>query len=184
MRVAAFLLLSALAVLAQNPLPIQSGATSSNAWLGGRFFSSFASLTNCCAGGTLTNLNSFSIPGNMLTNNGDTILVIASGRFSLTGQAKRLVVTYGSQDLLDTGLQLSSNGTWRITGFISRLPAGQYFNFQASWDRAVAGGGTNASGVVAQTNGIGTLFRLQGAANVVSSITNESLSGDYYPGLR
>lgn len=173
-----------LAVAKADNIQIQSGATMSNAWVGGRIYASFTSMTNCCAGGTLTNLNGFYFAGNVLTNNGDTIAINASGRFSTTGQSKRIVATLGSQDVLDTGLQAVSNDTWRITGFISRTTAGQYYNFLITWDRAVIGGQTNSSGLISQTNGVSTYFKLQGAANVVSSITNECLTADYIPGPR
>jgi len=172
-------------LLAQGAgIQVQSGGAYSNAWVGGRIFNTYQNTTNCCAGGTLTNLSGFYFPGNLLTNVGDTVYVKASGRFSTTGQSKRLVATLGSQDILDTGLQAVSNGTWRIDGFVSRTALGQYYSFVTTWDRAVAGGMTNTSGILSQTNGITTYFKIQGGANVVASITNESLTADYIPGPR
>lgn len=187
MRIFVFLLLSVLSALAQslNQIQVQSGASFSNSYVGGTIFSSAQSRTNCCAAGALTNLNSLTIPGNMLTNNGDSVSFLASGRFSTTGQSKRLVATYGSEDFMDTGLQAVSNGTWFIIGTITRVsPTQQRAIASLRWDRGVMGGGTNSSGLLSQTNGIDTNFRLQGAANVVASITNEALLVDWKPGPR
>lgn len=167
-------------------VPVQTGTGNINAFVGGRVSNYAATInyTNCCAGGTLTNLASSSFPANGLANSGDTISFTAVGKFSLTGQSKRIVVTYGSQDLLDTGLQAVSNGTWVVQGSVTRWGAAQYYWARLSWNRAVAGGGTNVSGWIAQTNDTATLLRIQGAANVVSSITNECLFVDWQPGPR
>ncbi len=86
---------------------------------------------------------------------------------------------------MDTGLQAVSNGTWFIIGTITRVsPTQQRAIASLRWDRGVMGGGTNSSGLLSQTNGIDTNFRLQGAANVVASITNEALLVDWKPGPR
>lgn len=169
----------------QAPIQVQAGASASNAWVGGRITMVHESKTNCCAGGVLTNLSSFTMGGNLLTNAGDTVWLQASGRYSSVGQRKRLVLTYGSTNLLDTGLLPVSNDTWMVWGHISRrMEGGQYYVLRASWNRGVSGGGTNVSGVVFQTNGIPTLLRMQGAANAVSCITNDAFMADYYPGPR
>lgn len=166
------------------PIQVQAGASASNAWVGGGITVLLENRTNCCAGGTLTNLSSFVLAGNLLTNAGDTVFVQATGRFSLTGQSKRLVLTYGSTNLMDTGLLAISNDTWMVWGFISRRDGGQYYCFRAAWNRGVAGGGTNVSGSSFETNGIPTLLRMQGAANAVACLTNESFMADYHPGPR
>ncbi len=181
----ALLLLTA--TLRADVVPVQSGgAIGSNAYVGGRIYmwSAPVNYTNCCAGGTLTNMSSMVVPGNGLTNSGDSLTFTATGRFSTTGQSKRIVITYGSVDLLDTGLQAVSNGTWIAQGNIVRLGTSQYFSANLTWDRAVMGGMTNNSGWITQTNGISTILKVQGGANVVSSITNECLIVDWQPGPR
>lgn len=187
MKALLFLLLSTLTVFSQpnrtDQMQVSSGGSRSNAWVGGRIYSRIHFTTNCCAANIITNLQAVTIPADMLENTGDTVGMLAFGRFSTTGQSKRLLVVYGSETLLDTGLRAVSNGTWRVAGSISYLtPTSQYYAFDAKWDRAVAGGGTNVSGIISQTNGIDISLLLQGAANVVSSITNEVLYIDYSSG--
>lgn len=177
---AVILLLCCLRAFAGD-IAVQAGMSTSNAWVGGMIYYNFSSLTNCCAGGTTTNLAPMLSAGGMLTNNGDTLEFVATGRFSLTGQSKRLIVNYGSQALLDSGLQAVSNGAWRIDGFITRVgPESQYYQASLRWDRGVMGGGTNSSGRLVQTNWLGMILQVQGAANVVSSITNEMFWARYW----
>ena len=165
---------------------VRAGQSASNAMVGGRLFTYVVAAgggyTNCCASGDITNASQANISGHTLTNAGDQLLMRASGTYSTTGQSKGVQAVFGSQTMLDTGLQAVSNGTWRVEARIYAISGtAQYYEAHAHWDRAVGGGQTNVSGRLSQTNGIDTILKMRLQANVVSSVTNEMMTVDYIP---
>jgi hypothetical protein len=132
-------------------------------------------------------MHSATIPGNVLTNNGDTIRWFIAGRMA-TGLAStnNIAVVFGSQTVLDTGLQIASNRQWTATGTITRTGnTSQRFESTLHWPGAGSFAiTTNLVGDIAQTNGIDTVLRVQGASRRVAVLTNMLLKVIYEPAPR
>lgn len=170
-------------VLLTNPI-VRAGGSSSNATVGGVMWFDTGLYTNCCAGGVLTNMNQFSVPAHTLTNNGDTIQWEFAGRSALAlDSTNNIAVIYGSQKVLDTGLQIRSNMYWTARGSITRTGnTSQRFESTIWWP----GGGaasvlTNFVGDIVQTNGIATVLKVQGASRRVAVLTNMLFKVKYEP---
>ncbi len=170
-----------------NGLRLRAGQSASNIWVAGTMFIDTSSLTNCCGITTLTNMHSATIPGNVLTNNGDTIRWSIAGRMA-TGLAStnNIAVVFGSQTVLDTGLQIASNRMWTATGTITRTGnTSQRFESTLWWPGAGSFAiSTNLVGDIAQTNGIDTVLSVRGASRRVAVLTNMLLKVVYEPAPR
>lgn len=157
----------------------QAGASSSNFTATGLIFFGTGSFTNLNGSGTLTNLASITIPANTLTNTGDSIRADWGGRMAnALANTNQFQLVYGSQVVLDTGLQRASNTVFKASAILTRTgPASQHVEATFVWG---PGGGvpfaeTNVNLEISQTNGINNLFVLKGGALRPGAHTNNSL---------
>lgn len=133
------------------------------------------------AGTAETNLLTYSVPANTLTNLRDRLSFRFSGNFAATANAKDLAVYWGSEKILDTTSQIVNSGNWTIEGEIIRDG-----NTAQSCSAEFHGAGVtlfttaNASALT-QTNGIATLLKITGTAVGNGDITNRTLVVSYLP---
>lgn len=165
-----------------------NGPNQSNAVVSGLIGSSLTSFTNLNATGTLSNLANLLIPGNTLTNLADKLYAEWGGVMpSALENTNQFTIVYGSQTILDTGLQIASNTTFQAWCKIWRTGnTGQHAEAHFEWgpSGAVPFAFTNANLELVQTNGINTRLALQGAARRVGAHTNTSFSVFYQPAAR
>lgn len=169
---------------------MQAGLSTSNVFLSGQIFVSTASFTNLnAAPATLTNLGAVSIPGNCLTNTGDRIVAKWGGRDAGSlPNTNNFQIVYGSQTILDTGLQVSSNFTFNAWVEISRTGStAQHAEAHFEWNANTGVTGlpwtsTNVNVELVQTNGIATTIALKGSAQRVGAHTNNSFQVQFQPG--
>jgi hypothetical protein len=170
-------------------LLVKSGQSVSNAWVGGLTFFSTASFTNLNGTpATFTNLASCTIPAHTLTNSGDRILAEWGGTLAIAlANTNNFKIVYGSQTILDTGLQIASNTTFNAWCKIWRTGnTSQHVEATLQWGPggAVPFAFTNVNLEIVQTNGINTTLALQGASQRVGAHTNNSFSVFYQPATR
>lgn len=167
---------------------IAAGSGTSNAVVAGLMYQSTTSFTNLNGSATLSNLANVTIPAHQLTNNGDFIEAKWDGVMP-TGQAStnQFTIVYGSQTVLDTGLQTASNTVFRGWAKIKRTGnTSQHVDAYFEWGpgNGVPFAFTNANLEIAQTNGIGTLLAMQNASRRVGAITNNNFEVYYQPATR
>lgn len=176
------------AVVSSLVLRPGNGPNQSNAVVSGMIKYDGNSYTNLNAAGTLSNLASVLIPGNTLTNNGDSLRAEWGGVMpSAAANTNEFTIVYGSQTILDTGLQIASNTTFNAWCKIWRTGnTAQHAEAHFEWGPggAVPFAFTNVNLEIVQTNGINTTLALQGAARRVGAHTNNSLSVFYQPAPR
>ncbi len=135
----------------------------------------------------MSNLASVTIAGNVLTNAGAMVYARWMGVMANSVvNTQQFQIVYGSQTVLDTGLQACSNTTfsadcWIIsTGMTSQRAFGRL-----EWGPGGLLGSlfafTNASVEIVQTNGINTTLALKGGARRVGAHTNTSFRVYYEP---
>lgn len=176
------------AVVSSLVLRAGNGPNQSNAVVSGLIKYDGNSYTNLNAAGTLSNLASVLIPGNTLTNTSDKIYAEWGGVMpSALENTNEFTIVYGSQTILDTGLQISSNTTFQAWCKIWRTGnTGQHAEAHFEWGPGGAApfAFTNVNLELVQTNGINTRLALQGAARRVGAHTNNSFSVFYQPAAR
>ncbi len=168
---------------------VRAGKSGTNAFVGGLYYQSTTVFTNLNATpATLTNLANVSIAAHTLTNLGDTVLAIWGGKLAnALANTNNFQIVYGSQTILDTGLQISSNTTFRAEVIITRTgDTAQHAEGYLSWG---PGGGvpwlwTNVNAELLQTNGVATSLALRGSSQRVGSMTNNSFRVYFEPGVR
>ncbi len=164
---------------------VQAGGSSSNAIGGGKLFWSTTLFTNLNTAAALSNLANVTIAGNVLTNNGDVIHAKWGGVYTNTFvNTNQFQIVFGSQTILDTGLQPSSNSVWFGEVWITRTGntaqhAEAYFDW--GFGSGAPFGRTNVNLEIAQTNGINTTLALKGAARIAAAVTNNSFFVWYEP---
>lgn len=168
---------------------VKAGVSAGWAKVGGTLYSTNLPVVN--AGVAETNLASYTIPAHVLSNLNSTIVIEASGSMqkSVVG-TNQIRLLYGSEVLMDTGLQTASNGWYRIRATIaaSSLTAGFTNQFTTAdhfwWGTGVTGmpfRDTNFNTWATQTNGISTLLRLATTSRRNGGITNESFLVRWWP---
>lgn len=70
-----------------------------------------------------TNLSTYTLPANMMKNNGDYLEIEAWGTFAANDNPKNVTLEFGSQVILTTGSTSPNGGSWRIGASILRLSA-------------------------------------------------------------
>ncbi len=179
---ALFLLLSCVAVLGQRPtetIQVVSGGSSSNAWVGGRMYGALPFASNPVGLLLLTNLHQMTLPLNIFQNSGDAIEVHLIGTFANIQNEKRVVVTYGSENIFDTGEQ-KVVGSWRIIGYLNMItPTKQYYFFQVAWPPSSV---QTTSGICNQTNNVNTLLKVSASSVTANGVTNEAFFVNYISG--
>ena len=146
-----------------------------------------SSYTNCCNTSTLTNMGQVVIPANTLTNNGDAIRWEIAGQMAnALATTNNIAVIFGSQTVLDTGLQIASNRMWTASGTITRTGnTSQRIESTLHWPGAGTFAiATNFVSTIAQTNGIDTTLFVRGASRRVAVLTNMLLKVIYEPAPR
>ena len=70
-----------------------------------------------------TDLITYSLPANSLTNDGDILEIEVWGEYAANANNKTVVLAFGSQTILTTGSIGANNGTWSIKTTIIRTSA-------------------------------------------------------------
>ena len=153
--------------------------------MGGLYYFSTENYTNLNGTpGTLTNLGAATISGNTLTNTGDAFRAEWEGALQTSKEnTNRFQIVYGSQTILDTGLQISSNATFNAWCKVRRLAGENAQRAYAHFEWGGASGApfafTNATLDLVQTNGIDTVLALKGSAQAAGAHTNNSFQVFY-----
>jgi hypothetical protein len=182
--------ITATATTNMGPLKVQMGkATTAYAGVGGVLWSTNFPIFN--AGVAETNLVSITIPAHTLSNLNSSLIIEASGSMAAaTAGTNQIRILFGSQVLMDTGLQTASNGWYRIRATISSsaLTAGFTNQFTTAdhfwWGTGVTGmpfRDTNFNTWTTQTNGINTTLSLATTSRRNGGITNESFRVRWVP---
>jgi len=166
-----------------DPIPISSGAGTSNAWVGGVvFLDATTATTNLQATAVYTNLFTFTVPANTLTNLGDELEFYLSGHFKYaTANTNGFKCIYGTSTLFDTGFLTISNCPWRAKITITRT-GNSTERVEAEVIAQSPAAGSFGNGTLtayrtnmplAQVNGVTNIFAFQGTSRVVAAITND-----------
>jgi hypothetical protein len=166
-----------------DPIPISAGAGTSNAWVGGVvFLDAITATTNLQATAVYTNLFTFTIPANTLTNLGDELEFYLAGNFRFaTANTNGFKCIYGTSTLFDTGFLTISNCPWKAIITITRTGnSTQRVETEVIAQTPAAGSFGNATLTayrtnmpLAQVNGVTNIFAFQGTSRVVAAITND-----------
>lgn len=172
--------------LTTTNITVRSGASASNAFVGGTMFYSLASFTNLNGvPGTLTNLGNYSVPGHTITNNGDRIYTEWGGTLANNlANTNRFQMTWGGALFLDTGLMISSNTSFR--GYASIIRSGisaqhveaEFWFGSNAYARAFTNMEMTVDAGVAQT------IALKGSSQRVGAHTNNLMTVEFKPGPR
>jgi len=166
-----------------DPIPISAGAGTSNAWVGGVvFLDATTATTNLQATAVYTNLFTFTVPANTLTNLGDELEFYLSGHFKYaTANTNGFKCIYGTSTLFDTGFLTISNCPWRAKITITRT-GNSTERVEAEVIAQSPAAGSFGNGTLtayrtnmplAQVNGVTNIFAFQGTSRVVAAITND-----------
>ncbi len=166
---------------------LTAGASVSNVFIGGTLHMRTTSSTNFSADGTFTNLSNVIIPAHTLTNAIDMIRADWGGKMAdATANTNNFQIVYGSQTILDTGLNIASNCAFRAWVEITRTGnTAQHAEAHLEWGPGggVPFGYTNVNIEITQTNGINTTLALRGAARRLFAHTNNFMRVQYFPAL-
>ena len=72
---------------------------------------------------TATDLISYILPSDSLTNQGDILEIEAWGVYAANGNSKTIALAFGGQTILTTGAIAANDGTWSIKAKIIRKTA-------------------------------------------------------------
>jgi len=179
---------------ASSNLLVKAGQGTSNAWVGGRIFiDASTATTNHSGTAAYTNLFTYTVPGNTLTNTGDELEFYLSGQFKFaTTTTNGFKAIYGTATIFDTGLITASNCPWAVTIRMTRTGnSSQRVESKVLWN---VSGAVNSAGngplscyatnmPFAQNNGITNIFVFQGESRIAAVITNDYRAITYTPGL-
>lgn len=171
-------------IIITNKALVRAGQSTSNANVGGIMWFDTGNYTNCCGGAVLTNMNQFTVPAHTLTNNGDSLRWWIAGRTAFAlASTNEIAVIFGSQAVMDTGLQIRSNCQWTATGTITRTGnTSQRIESTLWWPGPGAASIiTNIVTDIAQTNGIDTVLKVRGASRRIAVLTNMLFKVAYEP---
>lgn len=181
---------SGISNLVATNLVFQAGRGNSNAWAPGRIFWANDVKTNHSGDGTFTNLQTYIVPGNTLSNKGDSVTFTMKGNFAAaTATTNDLQAKYGSTTFLDTGFVTASNCTWEAVIDIERNNNGsQRIYSKIDWIVNGAAGVQNngtlstwrTNSVTAEVNGVTNIFAFRCASRTASTITNDLFYVDYF----
>lgn len=180
-------------VVAQGVVPILTNATvvtpfgtaiitatnvASFSVAGGLVYFDLGKYTNLNGTSTLTNLSQVIVGGNTLTNTGDALRGQWGGKMANgLANTNRFTIMFGSDVILDTGLQTASNTTWQAEVLIVRTGLSScHAEAFFAWG---PGGGvpfirTNVNLELGTANGISRQLSLNGASRRVGGHTNNS----------
>jgi len=86
--------------------------------LGGMLNVNTTSVSNSSTGAT--DLITYSLPANSLTNDGDILEIDAWGTYAANANNKTVVLAFGGQTILTTGAIAANDGTWSMKAKIIR----------------------------------------------------------------
>ncbi len=89
--------------------------------LGGMLSVNTTSVSNTSTGAT--DLITYSLAQNSLTNNGDILEIDAWGVYAANGNNKTIALAFGGQTILTTGAIAANDGTWSLKAKIIRKSA-------------------------------------------------------------
>jgi hypothetical protein len=175
-------------------IPVSVGAGTSNAWIGGTvFLDAVTASTNLQATAVYTNLFTFTVPANTLTNLGDELEFYLSGHFQYgTANTNGFKCIYGTSTLFDTGFLTISNCPWKAIITITRTGnSTERVETEVIAQTPAAGSFGNAGLTayrtnmpLAQVNGVTNIFAFQGTSRVVAAMTNDYKRVRWNPGPR
>lgn len=152
----------------------KAGKSTTYASLGGTISVNVTAVEN--AGTAETNLMTYAVPANALTNTNDRLIIRASGKYAPTANAKQIKLILGSETLYDSTSQIQNGGTWVIEAEIIRTgTTAQTYNtdYHGSGLTLFA---LSSVGTTTQTNGIATTLKLTATAGATSDITNNTMT--------
>ncbi len=177
-----------------DAIPISAGAGTSNAWMEGRvFLDATTATTNHTGTANYTNLFTFTVPANTLTNLYDEVEFYLSGHFRFgTATTNGFKCIYGTSTLFDTGFITASNCPWKSRIVITRTGnSAQRVETWVQWMAPAAGShgvGTvttySTNMPLAQVNGVTNIFAFQGQSRIPAAITNDYRLVRWNPGPR
>jgi len=176
-------------------LPVSAGAGTSNAWVEGRvFMDAITQTTNHTGTDNYTNLFTFTVPANTLTNEEDEVEFYLSGQSRFhTATTNSLKCIYGTATVFDTGFITASNCPWKAAIRITRTGnSAQRVEAEVRWNVNAAigsfGNGTLSTYAtnmpLAQVNGVTNIFVFQGKSRIPAAITNDYKLVRWNPGTR
>jgi len=176
-------------------VPVSAGAGTSNAWVEGRvFLDAVTATTNHTGTDNYTNLFTFTVPANTLTNEEDEVEFYLSGQSRFhTATTNSLKCIYGTATVFDTGFITSSNCPWKANIRITRTGnSSQRVEAEVRWNVNAAigsfGNGTLSTFATnmpfAQVNGVTNIFVFQGKSRIPAAITNDYKLVRWNPGTR
>jgi len=176
-------------------VPVSAGAGTSNAWVEGRvFLDAVTATTNHTGTDNYTNLFTFTVPGNTLTNEEDEVEFYLSGQSRFhTATTNSLKCIYGTSTIFDTGFITASNCPWKASIRITRTGnSSQRVEAEVRWNVNAAigsfGNGTLSTYAtnmpLAQVNGATNIFVFQGKSRIAAAITNDYKLVRWNPGTR
>lgn len=119
-----------------------------------------------------TDLMSYSLPANMMKNNGDYLEIEAWGTFGANANNKRVTLNFGSQTIFDTGTSAINGGSWSFSGKVSRISAtSQKINTTGVYNNLAQSQPTTGTQDLAQA----TIIKCVGTGVSSNDITQESL---------
>lgn len=172
------ILTNATVVLPLNTAILTATNVGSFSVAGGLVYFDLGKYTNLNGTGVLTNLATVIIPGHTLTNTGDALRGQWGGKMANgLANTNRFTIEFGSDVILDTGLQIASNTTWQAEVLIVRTGLSScHAEAFFAWG---PGGGvpfsrTNVNAELSTANGIARRLSLNGASRRGGAHTNNS----------
>lgn len=109
-------------IYASTDINIEAGSSAVFGEVGGRISQNTADVGNIGSGED--DLITYSVAGNTLANDGESLHWVAAGNFAATAANKRIRCYFGSDTLIDTGaLAVTAASSWKVEGWILRTGA-------------------------------------------------------------
>ena len=168
-------------------LTTAAGQSVSNVVVSGLMYRTTTLFTNLNGSGTLSNLGNVSIAGNVLTNAGSQVQAVWQGVMANSvANTQQFQIVFGSQTILDTGLQPASNSVFRAECWIIGTGSTAQRAFgHLEWGPSGLPGTlftfTNSAVNIVQSNGVPTILALKSGALRAGAHTNTSFRVYYEP---
>lgn len=128
-----------------------------------------------------TDLITYSLPANSLTNDGDVLEIKAWGKYAANSNNKTVALAFGSQTILTTGIKSANDATWSIKATIIRTSESsqEIVSEIISSHASVLDSATRTAGT--QTNAAALIIKCVGTGGATSDITQYALKINLTP---
>lgn len=128
-----------------------------------------------------TDLITYSLPANSLTNNGDILEITAWGKYAANANSKTVALAFGGQTILTTGAIAANNGTWSIKATIIKTATAtqEIVSEILSSNSSVSDSATRTAGTQTTTSNL--TIRCIGTGGSSSDITQYALKINLTP---